>query len=100
MLIPSSWKIFERVEIISSVPSSVIINNRLISSTFNGSEKILRSLKGILFSFNQARAFRQDVQLGDVYKITMSARSFFFDEESFSTTGIVYEIDSKRRNHI
>src|SRR5699024_6143762 len=65
------WKVFERVEIISSVPSSVILRMALTSSKVNGSENIFLSVYGISFSCNHALAFRQDVQLGEVNNVTI-----------------------------
>ena len=43
----------------------------LISSIVNGSEKMFLSVYAMLCSSNHARALRQDVQLGDVYKVTI-----------------------------
>src|SRR5690606_27015383 len=56
---------------ISSVPSSVILRISLISSILSGSEKIFRSIKEMSFSSNHALALRQDVQLGEVYNVTI-----------------------------
>src|SRR5699024_11894257 len=67
----SCCKTFDRVEIISSVPSSVIRKISLISSMVNGSEKMLRSLNEISCSSSHALAFLQDVQLGEVYRVNI-----------------------------
>jgi hypothetical protein len=83
------------VEIISSVPSSVICRIALSSEIFNGSEKIFLSTKGISCSCNHARALRQDVQLGEVYSVNNVHLSFLiFNQASpvpsldFNYTGL------------
>ena len=43
----------------------------LISSIVNGSEKMFLSVYSMLCSYNQARALRHDVQLGEVYNVTI-----------------------------
>src|SRR5699024_3368057 len=43
----------------------------LISSMVNGSEKMFRSLNEISCSSSHALAFLQDVQLGEVYRVTI-----------------------------
>ena len=50
----------------------------LISSIVNGSEKIFLSVYAIVCSSNHARALRHEVQLGDVYNVTI--KSLLLDE--------------------
>src|SRR3954471_18987891 len=65
------WNVFDLVEMISSVPSSVIRKISLISSMDRGSEKIFLSVYGISCSSNHDFAFLHDVQLGEVYSVTI-----------------------------
>ena len=50
----------------------------LISSIVSGSEKIFLSVYAIVCSSNHARALRHEVQLGDVYNVTI--KSLLLDE--------------------
>ena len=67
----------------------------LISSIVNGSEKMFLSVYAMLCSSNHARALRQDVQLGDVYKVTIRRCPPPLKSSVISTCIIIYDIYKK-----